>query len=370
MFLDNASTTPLSPGVKAAIIDALDLYANPSSTHSLGKQVHQLVENTRKNVADFIGAESDEIIFTSGGSAGLTLGVRGYTMLHNCTLFYSPLLHKSALKCIEDCAFLPEKLKVDEYGNIDIEDFESRINPLKYKPFVVIEWASSEIGTIQDVKKICDITHKHNGKVLIDATASVGSIPIDVRQIDCDMLVYSAHKIQALKGIGVFYKKKNIKLQPLIYGTHEQGLVGGTTNTLGVISLNKAIEELDYSSINSLGRDYVLNYVMSEIPDVRLVGAPIENRLPHNLNLCFNGTIEGESLMMVLDMAGYQISVGSACNSNNLSPSTTLTAIGLSDADAHSCIRITLNGNETLQELNEFCVKLKESVEILRNFNK
>lgn len=371
IYLDNAGTTPLSQGVKDYLISILDNYGNPSSIHQIGIESRKIIDNARKIVAKFINAEPDNIIFTSGGSASNTLAILGFLKQCECTVFYSPLLHKSALKCIEDCTISPEKLKVNNQGFIDIKDFENRTNPLKYKPFVVVEWANSEIGTIQNIKEIINVTRKHGGICYVDATASVGSIPIDVTELDADMLGFSGHKFHALKGIGVLYKKSEIKLAPLVYGSQEKGLFAGTENILGISSLGKAIEELDYSSISSYDRDYVWNYIQKNIPDAYLIGAPIgENRLKHNLYVCFKG-IEGESLQMLLDVNEIQVSTGSACNSGSLEPSSTLTAIGMNENDAHSCIRITF-GHERLsrEELDYVCESIRDSVEILRSFNK
>lgn len=367
IYLDNAATTPLSQETKDYLISILDDYGNPSSTHSLGQNAKQIIEDSKKSVEKFINANSKDIIFTSGGSASNTLAIRGYIEIHNCTVFYSPLLHKSAMKCIEDCALLSEELKVNQHGEIDLQDFENRINPLKYRPFVIVEYANSEIGTIQDIKEIVHITHKHNGIVYVDCTGSISQIPIDVKELNADMIGFSGHKLGALKGIGVLYKKSNIKLRPLIYGTQEQGLVGGTENVLGIASLGKAVENYDYSSITSKNRDYVYNYIINNIPNSYLVGKPIEeNRLPHNLYVCFK-FIEGESLMMLLDMNGIEVSTGSACSSGSLTPSSTLLAIGMNKEDIHSCIRMTFSGNKTKDELDYVCNTLKECVEKLRN---
>ena len=156
----------------------------------------------------------------------------------------------------------------------------------------------------------------------------------------------------------------------MIYGTQEGGYYAGTENVIGIASLGKAIQEYDYSSISSTNRDHVYDYIVKNIPDSYLVGVPIEseNRLPHNLYVCFRG-VEGESLMILLDIHGIQVSTGSACNSNSISPSTTLSAIGMDEQDIHSCIRLTFSGEETKQELNFVCETLKQCVESLRSFN-
>lgn len=191
-----------------------------------------------------------------------------------------------------------------------------------------------------------------------------------MKKLDVDMIGFSAHKLGGLKGCGVLYKKKDIILEPLVYGSQENGIFGGTENVLGIASLGKAVEEYNYSSISSANRDYVYDYIIKNIPDSYLVGISIEseNRLPHNLYMCFKG-IEGESLMIMLDVNNIQVSTGSACNSNSLTPSTTLSAIGMDEQDIHSCIRMTF-GEESQEELDYVCETLKQCVKSLRNFNK
>lgn len=367
VYLDSAATTPLTQQVKQYIIELLDKYANPSSLYQSGIDARQIIEQARNNVAEFINGKSENIIFTSGGSASNTLAVRGYVQKHNCTVLYSPIAHKSIIKCVESIKNA-YPLKVNKYGQIDFDDLREWLDSKSEKFFVVLGYANSEIGTIQDVKKIIDLVHFYNGVVYLDCTGSISQIPIDVSKLNVDMLGFSGHKIHALKGIGVLYKKENIELEPLIYGSQEGGYFAGTENVLGIASLGKVVENYGYSSISSNNRDYVYDYIINNIPDSYLVGAPFEHRLPHNLYMCFKG-IQGESLMIMLDMNGIQVSTGSACTSNDLQPSSTLTAIGMDKEDINSCIRMTFS-NETKEELDYVCSKLKECVERLRDFSK
>ena len=369
IYLDNSATTPLTDSVKKYLISILDDFGNPSSLYSLSEKPKQIISNARQSVAKFINANSDDIYFTSGGSASNTLAVKGYFQKNDCTLFYSPIAHKSILKCVESYHnSIP--LKVNKEGIIDIHDLEQYLDVCIDTPFVVIDHANSEIGIIQDIEQIIKIVHLYNGIVYLDCTGSIPTIPIDVKKLNVDMFGFSGHKIHALKGCGVLYKKGNIELEPLIYGSQEQGLIGGTENALGIASLGKAIENYDYSSISSTNRNYVYEYITKNIPDSYLVGASIEsgNRLPHNLYMCFRG-VEGESLMILLDMNGIQVSTGSACTSGDLTPSTTLSAIGMDKQDIHSCIRLSFSGEETQEELDYVCRILKQCVESLRNFN-
>lgn len=367
IFLDNAATTKLTPQVKQYIIELLDQFYNPSSLYQSGIDARQIIEQARKNVAKFINGKSENIIFTSGGSASNTLAVCGYVQKHNCTVLYSPVAHKSIIKCIGSIKNA-YPLKVNKYGQIDFDDLREWLDSRSGKFFVVLDYANSEIGTIQDVKKIIDLVHFYNGVVYLDCTGSISQIPIDVKKLDVDMIGFSGHKIHALKGIGVLYKKENTELEPLVYGSQEQGLFAGTENVLGIASLGKAIESYEYFSISSDNRDYVYDYIIDNIPDSYLIGAPFEHRLPHNLYMCFKG-VQGESLMILLDMNEIQVSTGSACTSNDLQPSSTLTAIGMNKEDINSCIRMTFS-NETKEELDYVCSKLKECVERLRDFSK
>lgn len=370
VYLDHAATTMLSESMKEYLTSVLDIYGNPSSLHSQGEQAKKLITESRQSVANFINADSKDIYFTPSGSASNTLAVRGYDLQHNCTILYSPIAHKSILKCVESCQN-SHPLKVDTNGSIHFDDLKKRIDTRQAAPFVVIDHANSEIGTIQDIEKIIDLVHFYNGIVYLDCTGSISTIPIDAKKLNADMIGFSAHKLGGLKGCGVLYKKENIELEPLVYGSQEQSLVGGTENTLGIASLGKAVSDYDYASISSYNRDYVYDYIVNHIPDCYLVGAPIESgkRLPHNLYMCFQ-SVESESLTVLLDMYGIQVSTGSACNSRSISASTTLSAIGMDKKDIYSCIRMTFSKEKSKETLDYVCTMLKRSVETCRNLNK
>lgn len=374
VYLDNAATTQLSDSMKEYLISLLDIYGNPSSLHSKGESSKQIISEARQSVAKFINANEKEIYFVPSGSAGNTLAVKGLVsdnpQENQYEVFYSPTAHKSMLKSCESCRY-HTPLYVNSVGEIDLEyldDILTRHNG--WKPLVCIEASNSEIGTINDAISIGSIVHKHNGILVVDATGYIPSYQVDMKlwKNYIDILTFSGHKLHALKGIGVLWKKKDIELKPLIYGSQEQGLVGGTEPTLCIGSLGKAVSDYNYSSISSTNRDYVYDYIIKNIPNSYLVGASIEsgNRLPHNLYICFKG-VEGESLMILLDMNGIQVSTGSACNSRNLSASTTLSAIGMNEEDIHSCIRLTFSRQETKADLDYVCNKLKQCVESLRN---
>ena len=363
IYLDHAATTPLSPPMRQYLSSLLHDFGNPSSMYSLGLHTKSVIEEARRNTAGFINAPEHDIFFTCGGSASNTLAIKGYCSRHDCNIFYSPLAHKSILKCAASHKE-SRPLKVNEMGFIDLADLEKQLRGQSKTPFVVIEYANSEIGTIQPVDKIIEIVHRYKGTVYVDCTGSIPSIPFDVKNADVDMCGFSAHKLGALKGCGVFYKKPSIEIEPLIYGAQEKELWGGTENVLGIASLGKALEHYDYSFVSSKNRDHVLDFIRTSIPGTYLVGS-LTDRLPHNLYICFQG-IEGEALMMLLDLKGIQVSTGSACNAKNLDPSDALSAIGMDEKDIHSCIRITFSGQETKEELDYFCRVLKESAARLK----
>ena len=376
IYLDHAATTGLSDSMKQYLTSILDLWGNPSSLYSVSEKPKQIISDARQSVAKFINADSKDIYFTPSGSGSNTLAIKGLTsenpQKNQYEVFYSPTAHKSMLKACESC-IRHTSLKVNSIGAIDLSALDNtleRHNDLK--PLVCIESGNSEIGTVNDVANIGSIVHRHNGILVVDATGYITSCMVDMKLWEnyVDILTFSGHKLHALKGTGVLWKSKDIDLKPLIYGSQEQTLIGGTENILGIASLGKAVENYNYSSITSANRDHIYNYIVNNIPNSYLVGASIKSgsRLPHNLFICFKG-IEGESLMILLDMNGIQVSTGSACNSRSLSASTTLSAIGMDEQDIHSCIRLTFSGKETKEELDYVCDKLKQCVEFLRRLN-
>lgn len=368
IYLDNAATTPLSPQVKDYVVNLLDIYGNPSTMYQSGIDAKKVLEEARSNVARFINSDVQNIIFTSGGSASNTLVIHGYALANNCKIFYSPLLHKSAIKCIEDLDCASDKLTVFKDGQLNIYELIEKIKLSKEQPFIVLEYANSEIGTIHDVKNIIHLAHQYNGIVYLDCTGSIPSISLDVKELDVDLAGFSAHKLGALKGCGILYRKEHITLKPLIYGAQEQGLFAGTENMIGIGSLGKAVENYDYRKISSKNRDYVYDYILKNMSDTYLVGASFDKRLPLNLYICIKG-IKSESLMTLMDMNHIQINTGSACNSGVPMPSSTLQAIGIDSNDIHSCIRLSFSGNETKDELDYVCRCLKKNVDTLRIFN-
>ncbi len=373
IYLDNAATTGLSDSMQIYLSSLLAVYGNPSSLHSVGAQAKQIIEGSRLCAARFLNAGPQEIYFTPSAAAGNTLAVKGLTCddpkRNRYEVFYSPTAHKSMLRACESCV-CHTPLKTDPVGRIDLSSLDHILtHHNSLTPLVCIEAANSEIGAVNDVIAIGTIVHKHNGLLIVDATGYIPSYPVDMAlwKDNVDLLTFSGHKLHALKGIGILWKKPGITLKPLIYGSQESGLIGGTENLLGIASIGEAVRTYDYTAVNSHGRDYVYDYILHHIPDSYLVG-PMQNRLPHNLYMCFCG-VEGESLMMLLDMKQIQVSTGSACNSGNLSVPAALLAIGMNEEDMHSCIRFSFGGTETEEELAYVCKTLQTCVDFLRNLH-
>lgn len=366
MYLDNAATTPLSDEMKKYLTSVLGLYANPSSAYKTGNELRFFIDLVRDKVAKFINACAGSIIFTSSGSASNTLGIKGYVEANDCEVYYSPTLHKSALKCVDGLSCKCETLKVSGKGFINTDDLISKLKTCGQKPFLIAEYANSESGTIQPIKEICDIVHNHNGIVMIDCTGSISSIPLNIDGLNIDIATFSAHKIGALKGIGVLYKYTDINLKPLVYGAQEEGLFAGTENVLGVISLGKAIDLMDYSK-TSRSRDFVWDN-LKNIDDMYLVGAELgESRLINNLCVCVKRVNGQDIVAMMDDLYNTQISTGSACNNGTAVPSPTFTAMGIAEEDLHSCIRMSFDGKESQEQLQKFCDNITTCINMLKN---
>lgn len=360
-YLDNAALEKPKEDIIKFISEILkNNWCNPNSIYECGLKSKQILDNTKHIVSNEINCDPEEIIFCSCGSEANALATLGYIRANNQETFItSTIEHPSIL----ENPYARKIVTVDKNGFFDITIIETIHNSL-----VSLQMANSEIGTIQDMKKIVKILHNNNCIVHTDAVAIFGKYKIDVQDLDIDMMTTTGQKIGSILGGAFLYKKKNIKLNPIIYGHNT--LRGGTPNVAAIASLGVAIKSLDYASISPNNRDYVHNYIMKNIQNSYLIGPSIEsrNRLPHNLYICFKG-VEGESLMLLLDMNDIQVSTGSACNSNSITPSTTLSAIGMDEEDIHSCIRMTFSGLETKKELNYVCKTLKRCVEQLRKLN-
>ena len=360
IYLDNAALKKPKSIIIDYVTDILNnQWYNPNSLYENGVNSKRIITNAKNIISNEINCKPEEIIFCSCGSEANSLATCGYMRKHNKKHFITSTIEHSS---ISENPYSKKLITVDKYGFFNYEDIKKTHNAL-----VSLQMANSEIGTIQNMKEIVGILHKNNCIVHTDAVAVFGKLKIDVKDLDVDMLTATGQKVGGILGASFLYKKEDIELEPLIFGHNT--LRGGTPNVAAIASLGKAVENYDYSSISSKNRDYVYDYIIKEIPDSYLIGAPFKNRLPHNLYMCFKG-VQGESLMILLDMNEIQVSTGSACTSGDLQPSSTLTAIGMDVEDINSCIRMTFSGNETKEELDYVCSKLKECVERLRDFSK
>lgn len=362
VYLDNAALKKPNDNVWNYVTDILkNNWCNPNSIYECGIKSKQIITDTKSIISKEINCDPEEIIFCSCGSEANALATAGYIRANNQENFITSVIEHAS---ILENPYARKIVTVDKNGYFNMNIIETIHDSL-----VSLQMANSEIGTIQDIKNIVKILHKNNCIVHTDAVAIFGKHKIDVQDLGVDMMTVTGQKIGSILGGAFLHKKKNVKIEPIIYGHNT--LRGGTPNVAAIASLGMVIKSLDYSSISSTNRDYVYDYIMKNLPDSYLVGSPIDsgNRLSHNLYMCFP-KCEAESLMILLDMNGICVSVGSACSSGELAPSPTLIAIGMDDKDIHSCIRFTFSGEETKQELNYVCETLKRCVESLRNFNK
>lgn len=383
IYLDAAATAKYG-NIDDIIVDTMttamrDSWLNPSSLYA--SNIKDKINKCRTNIAKFINAEPEEIIFTSGASESNNWVIRGWaddTIIN--TLKFPRIIttlieHKSILDAVQN-----ENLNarvyycdVDECGIVKYESLEHLLKQSCHASVLVsIHMANNEIGTIQNIKKISDLVHKYNGVLHTDATQALGHIPIDVKDLGIDMMSCSGHKISpVLRGIGFLYKKNGIDIQPLIYGAQENGYRGGTENTYGIIGLSKALEycdvDIDYMNPSteelSSKRDYFIDNLRYRF-GCKLNGHDID-RLPNNINVTFPHNIMGESLLYVLDMSGIKISVGSACNSKSIEPSHVLKAIGLSDEDAMKSVRFTLPDDITYDEINKVINEIDKAIKLM-----
>ena len=342
IYLDWSATTPLCDAAKKAITEHLDDFGNPSSAHELGRQARVLIEDARERIAKCINAESEEIYFTSGGSEANTWALNQFDVIS------SNIEHHS----INTKYNFPVK----KNGVVNASD-ECWATECCLTELVSCMYVNNELGTIQPIHSLVNIAHSKHKWFHTDAVQAMGHIPIDVKALNCDMLSASGHKFGAPKGIGFLYVKKDGPfINPLINGgKQEQGIRGGTENVLGIISMAAALEDAvehmvgRNARIKSL-RDKMLDKLL-QIPGSHLNGS-LENRVPGNINIRFDG-VSGSKLVTLCSLYGVYISSGSACNEGIPAPSHVLKAIGLSDEEALSSVRITIGYENTEEEINQ-----------------
>ena len=378
IYLDNAATTRTSQEVVDAMLPYFtESYGNPSSIYELGQRSKEAITKAREEIAKVIGAKTEEIYFTAGGSEADNWAIKAaYEAYKNKGnhIITTKIEHHAVL---HTCQYLEKQgakvtyLDVDENGLIDLEQLQKAITPETI--LITIMFANNEIGTIEPVKEIGMIAKEHGILFHTDAVQAFGQVPIHVDEMNIDMLSSSAHKINGPKGIGCLYIRKGVKIRSFIHGgAQERKRRAGTENVPGIVgygvAARMAAETMEARTRKEQElRDYFIRRVLDEVPYTRLNGDP-EKRLPNNANFSFR-FIEGESLLIMLDMKGIAGSSGSACTSGSLDPSHVLLAIGLPHEIAHGSLRLTLGADTTKEDLDYTLEQIKEIVAKLRNLS-
>ena len=378
IYLDNAATTKTRPEVVEAMLPYFtESYGNPSSVYTFSAKSKEAVTKAREIIADSLGVKSNEIYFTAGGSEAdnwaLVAAAEAYEAKGK-HIITSKIEHHAIL---HTCEYLEKRgakityLDVDENGIVCLEELEKAITPETI--LISIMFANNEIGSVQPVKEIGMIAREHGILFHTDAVQAFGQLPIDVDECNIDMLSSSAHKINGPKGIGFLYIRKGVKIRSFIHGgAQERRRRAGTENVPGIVGFGKAVQlamdEMEERTKKEVEmREYLMEKVLREVPFTRINGSRT-SRLPNNINFAFQ-FIEGESLLIKLDMAGICGSSGSACTSGSLDPSHVLLAIGLPHEIAHGSLRLTLSEENTMEEMDITADKIKEIVAYLRELS-
>lgn len=378
IYLDNAATTALRPEVFDAMKPYfLENYSNPNSIYTFAQQSKKAMEESRETIADLIGAKPKEIYFTAGGSESDNWAIKGCAEAFASKgkhIITTKIEHHAVL---HTCQYLEKKgyevtyLDVDEDGMVRPEQLEQAIRLDTI--LISIMFANNEIGTIEPVREIGAIAKKHGVLFHTDAVQAFGHVPIQVDELNIDLLSASAHKFHGPKGIGFLYMRNSVKLGAYMHGgAQERSRRAGTSNVPGIVGMAKAAQlaaahmEENAGKIGAV-RDHLIERVLREIPYSRLNGHR-QQRLPNNANFCFR-FIEGESLLIMLDQKGICASSGSACTSGSLDPSHVLLAIGLPHEIAHGSLRLTLSEETTIEDADVAADSLKEIVERLRSMS-
>ena len=362
IYLDNAATTAVSPAVLETMLPYFtEHFGNPSSVHATGRDARKAIEAARRQVAAAINAQPQEIYFTAGGSESDNWAIKGAAFANRkkgnhiitTAIEHHAVLHTCAW--LEKQGFQVTYLPVDAEGRVTAEQVEAAITDQTI--LITVMAANNEIGTLEPIAAIGEVAKAHKILFHTDAVQAVGAIPLDVKALNADMLSMSGHKFHGPKGIGVLYVRKGVRLDTLIHGgAQERGQRAGTENLAGIVGIGKAIElatqnlEQNAARMSAL-RDKLMDGILERIPDVRVNG-PREGRLPNNVNVSVR-YIEGESMLLRLDLAGIAASSGSACTSGSLDPSHVLLAIGLPHEVAHGSLRMTLGTETTEQDIDE-----------------
>lgn len=378
IYLDNAATTKTRPEVVEAMLPYFtEYYGNPSSVYEFSTPCKKAISHARETIAQSLGAKTNEIYFTAGGTESDNWAIKATAEAYQAKgnhIITSKIEHHAVLhtcEYLEKHGFEVTYLDVDEDGVIKLDELVKAIRPTTI--LISIMFANNEIGTIQPVREIGAIAKEHGILFHTDAVQAYGHVPVNVDECHIDMLSASGHKINGPKGIGFLYIRTGIKSRSFIHGgAQERKRRGGTEYVPGIAGLGKAVEiametlEEREQKEKEL-RDYLMKRIMEEVPYTRINGHKT-NRLSNNVNVAFQ-FIEGESLLIKLDMAGICASSGSACTSGSLDPSHVLLAIGLPHEIAHGSLRLTLNEENTREELDYVAEKIKEVVAYLRGMS-
>ena len=375
VYADNAATTPIHADVLNKMMPFLTTeYGNASTLYRLGQSSHKALENARQEVALLMNADPSEITFTGCGSESDNLALRGYLHSRQAKgkkhLIVSTIEHHAILytaQALEKEGFAVTYLPVNQYGQVEPQALEQAIRP--DTALVSIMFANNEIGTINSVAELGRVCHEKGVVFHTDAVQAYGHVPIDVKAMNIDMLSLSGHKINAPKGVGAIYVRKGIRLEPqLTGGGQERGLRSGTENIASIVGLGEAARlkrvnmERETAYIGALSRKLIDGVL--QLPQTILTGHPTQ-RLPGTCSFCINA-IEGESLVLRLDMNGICASTGSACSTGSLDPSHVLLGIGLSHEISHGSLRLTLGPQNTEEDVDYILERLKGVVETLR----
>lgn len=377
IYLDSAATTQ----PKQRVIDAMMPYINmkwhnPSALYSKAQMIKDDINTARKTIADYINADANEIYFTSSGSESNCWAIQGFVnrciaRSKNPCVITSVIEHKSILECVDNLNNVDvHYIGVDKDGFINIANLRNLLFHARCicdeEILVSIQFANNEIGTIQHIKEIAAEVHRFNGVFHTDAVQAFGHIPIDVQELDIDMMTASGHKIGTPKGVGFLYKKSSIEINPLIYGSQMDGMRGGTENVPYIIGMAKAVDLVRRDEEYQLRLTILRNNFIAQLKALGCsINGSIEERLPNNISITFNQNITGEAMVYGLDISGIYIGTGSACNSNSMKTSHVLKAIGLSDEDAYKTIRITLPDNITMDEIDETVQEINKQIKLL-----
>jgi cysteine desulfurase len=381
VYLDHAATTAVDPRVVQAMLPYwTEHYGNASSVYQLGRDAHRALDQARQKVADILNCAPKEVIFTSCGTESDNLALRGVAFerrgrLKANHIITSAIEHHAVLHTVEQLekhfGFEVSIVPVDQHGLVDPADVERAIRP--DTAIISIMFANNEVGTIQPIEQIGEIARAHKIPFHTDAVQAGGALPLDVRAQNVDLLSLSAHKFYGPKGVGLLYARRGVPLLPVqTGGGHEYGRRAGTENVAYIVGLATALElatqemEASNARIAQL-RDRLISGVLERIPDSQLTGHPTQ-RLPNNASFLFR-YIEGESILLNLDLAGVAASSGSACTSGSLEPSHVLTAMGFSHEVAHGSLRLTLGKENTREEIEYVLEILPGIVEKLRQMS-